>query len=364
MYKCAIIGVSGGRARGHAEAFRLVKRGKLAAVSSRNREKLDAFADTFGVGPRYTDYREMLERERPDLVFVNTPPDVRLEVLEAAREAGTPGVVLEKPLAIQGEDYRAIMAFADEVRRSGGGPKVAINHQLHFHPRRLALQRLVADGKIGEVLFAEASSGMNLAYQGTHSLQALGAFLPGRAPLTVFGQLAGAAGLAETPARHYAPDESMASIAYEGGVDAVLRCGANAPRVGERPVHGHKRIAVYGTAGAVHWTMWSWATLIGGSRDAGEHRYQDEDIQGQAGLTEAMFDWLEDDEAVHPLNLEAALVDFSVILGLYQSALNRTVVPLPVEPEERLIERLRAELCGAAGPVDGSGRTGVQGAGR
>ena len=255
-YTCAIIGASGSRARGHADAFRFVKRGRLVAASSRNREKLDEFCSEFGIEHRYTDYREMLERARPDLVFVNTPPDVRLEVLEAARDAGTPALIVEKPLAVQGEDYREILAFARLGTEQRKGPKVAINHQLHFHPRRQSLQRLVAGGGIGDIRFVEASSGMNLAYQGTHSLQAVSAFLPERKPLSVFGQTAGVSGLADTPAKHFAPDESLASVKYEGGIDAVLRCGANAPRVGDRPIHAHKRISVYGTTGAAHWTMW------------------------------------------------------------------------------------------------------------
>ena len=343
-YTCAIIGASGSRARGHADAFRFVKRGRLVAASSRNRAKLDEFCTEFGIERRFTDYREMLETARPDLVFVNTPPDVRLEILEAARNAGTPGLIVEKPLAIQGEDYRAILEFAGAAGEHRAGPKVAINHQLHFHPRRQALQRLVAGGGIGDVRFVEASSGMNLAYQGTHSLQAISAFLPGRSPVSVFGQASGTDGLADTPKKHFAPDESLASVKYEGGIDAVLRCGANAPRVGDGPIHAHKRIAVYGTKGAAHWTMWSWETLVEGIRDGGEHRYPDEDVRGQAAMTDAMLDWIEDDGAVHPLNLDAALVDFNVILGLYESSLHRKVVPLPVEPEDDLMARLRRAL--------------------
>lgn len=343
--KCAIIGVSGGRARGHADAFDLVERGTLAAVSSRTKAKLHAFADEYAVNARYTDYREMLHAERPDLVFVNTPPDVRLEVLEAAREAGTEGVVLEKPLAIEGEDYLAIRAFADRVRQTGVGPKVAINHQLHFHPRRQHLQRLVADGRIGDILFVDSSSRMNLAYQGTHSLQAVGAFLTGRAPTEVFGQASGTAGLRDTPKKHFAPDDALACVSYQGGVDALLRCGENAPRVGDRPVHMHKRISVFGTTGAVHWTMHSWSTRVDGKTDGGTHEYRDEDVRGQAGLTEAMIDWIRDDAAVHPLNLDAALADFGVILGLYGSVIHRTVVPLPVTPEGNLIATLRTALA-------------------
>ena len=51
---------------------------------------------------------------------------------------------------------------------------------------------------------------------------------------------------------------------------------------------------------------------------------------GQAAMTEAMFDWLEDDSAGHPLNLESALSDFGVILALYTSALRHQVVELPI----------------------------------
>ena len=52
MYKCAIIGVSGGRARGLADAYRHIMRGKLAAISSRQQDKLDAFGDAYGVDAR------------------------------------------------------------------------------------------------------------------------------------------------------------------------------------------------------------------------------------------------------------------------------------------------------------------------
>ena len=65
---------------------------------------------------------------------------------------------------------------------------------------------------------------------------------------------------------------------------------------------------------------------------------------GQAAMTEAMFDWMEDARAVHPLSLEVSLRDFDTILGIYMSALNRTVIRLPVEPEDDLVAKLRRQL--------------------
>ena len=339
MYRCAIVGVSGGRAKGHAAAYEHIRRGKLVAVSTRDKDNLQAFGETYAIPGRYTDFARMFAREKLDLVHVNTPPPVRLEIMQAANEAGIPALIVEKPIACQGEDYAAIAEFA-----TGAGTKVAVNHQLHFHPRRQYLQKLVRDGGIGEVRFIEASSGMNLAYQGTHALQAIGAFNPEARPVTVFGQLSGAEGLRETPGRHFAPDQSLAAFSFDNGIQAVLRCGENAPRVGDGPINKHKRIAVYGARGFIQWTMESWETTVDGRRESGRHEYGQEDVLGQAGLTEAMFDWLEDETREHPLRLELALRDFNAVLGLYMSALHHTVVSLPVVPEQGLIEQMRRKL--------------------
>ena len=102
MYKCAIVGVGPNRSREHADAYKHIKSGQLACVSARSADRLQAFGEQFGINSLYKDYREMFAREKPDLVHLNTPPNIRLEVLEAAELAGVSAVIMEKPLAIQG----------------------------------------------------------------------------------------------------------------------------------------------------------------------------------------------------------------------------------------------------------------------
>ena len=340
-YKCAIVGVSGGRANGHAAAYAHIPRGQLACIATRNGENLDAFGERWSVDRRYTDYREMFAREKPDLVHVNTPPDVRLEVMEAAEGAGVGALIIEKPLAIQAEDYLAIEAFSQKSRL-----KVAINHQLHFHPRRKQLQELVGEGAIGALRFIDASARMNMAYQGTHVLQSVAAFHPQGVPAAIFAQVSGANGLQESPRNHYAPDATAATIRYEDGVSALLRCGTNGAYVlaGDERVNVHKQLTVYGAEGHVHWSMWGWETLVRGRRERGEHNYADEDILGQAAMTEAAFDWLEDDGRSHPLNLDKALRDFHIVLKSYMSALNRREETMTSDLQPGLIDALRNEL--------------------
>jgi predicted dehydrogenase len=342
-YKCGIIGVSGGRANGHADAYAHIARGTLACIATRNRANLDAFGERWNVDARYTDYREMFERKKPDLVHVNTPPDVRLEVMEAADAAGVGALIIEKPLAIQAEDYLAIRHFADTAK-----VKVAINHQLHFHPRRSQLQSLVEEGAIGTVRLIDASARMNMAYQGTHVLQSVAAFHPQGKPASIFAQISGGNGLHEGRKQHYAPDATLATVRYSDGASTLLRCGTNGPYVldGDERVNVHKQVTVHGTDGYVHWSMWGWETSIRGKRERGSHNYPDEDILGQAAMTEAAFDWLEDDGQLHPLNLDAALLDFHVLLKAYMSGLNRREETLASELQTGLIEALRQSLVG------------------
>ncbi|HAA77813.1 TPA: hypothetical protein DCE37_22125 [Candidatus Latescibacteria bacterium] len=338
-YKCAIIGVGQNRARGLAAAYTHISRGKLVAVSARTDEAREAFAAEYSVPSHFSDYQEMFEKARPDVVHVNTPPDVRLEIMVAAQEAGIPALIVEKPLAIQGEDYREIQQFAADTSL-----KVCINHQLHFHPRRVELQDHVANGEIGEICFIDASCGMNLAYQGTHTLQAIGAFHPDP-PTSVLGQVSGSVGLSDSRGKkHLAPDSTLAILNFADGVQATLQSGETAPKVGRETINTHKRIAVHGTRGYVHWTMWGWEIGIDGKTTSGSHEYPDEDILGQAGMTEAMFAWLEDDTQTHPLNLDSALTDFNTVLGIYTSALEHRVVDLPVTPSDGLVEALRRRL--------------------
>ncbi len=342
-YKCAIIGVSGGRANGHADAYTHLTRGRLACIATRTRADLDAFGDRWNIKARYTDYREMFEREKPDLVHVNTPPDVRLEIMQAADAAGVGALIIEKPLAIQAEDYVAIREFA-----KGAKVKVAINHQLQFHPRRRQLQTLVHEGAIGAVRLVDASARMNMAYQGTHVLQSMAGFYPQGEPESIFAQVSGGEALKEGRKQHYAPDATMVTIRYKDGASGLLRCGTNAPYVlaGDARTNVHKQITVYGTEGFVHWSMWGWETSIRGQHAGGSHNYPDEDILGQAAMTEAAFDWLEDDRKLHPLNLDAALLDFHILLKAYMSGLHRREETLASELQPGLIDALRQALAG------------------
>lgn len=344
MLTSVIVGASGARARGHAEAYAHVTKVRLVAISSRDRQALDAFGARYQVADRYTDYRDMLAAVRPDLVHVNTPPTVRLEVLEAARDAGVQGVLVEKPIAVQGEDWLALRRFAD----ASPSLRVAVNHQLHYHPRRQILQGWLTDGRIGALRFVEGSAGHNMAYQGTHTLEGICALAAPRGPRKVLAQVAGAEGLRPSTGQHLAPDDCIAAVLFDDDLRGLLHVGRTAPVAAGAPSPAelwmHKRLAAYGERGWLEWTMWGWKANLDGVLLRGSHDYWHEDLLGQAALTDSIADWVESGSSDHPTSLQRSLAQFSVVLGAYQSALDHTAVTLPFTPAPHLMDSLRERL--------------------
>ena len=70
--------------------------------------------------------------------------------------------------------------------------------------------------------------------------------------------------------------------------------------------------------------------------------YGEADVQGQAGLTDAMFDWLDDDAKPCPTNLTTSLDEWLVILAGYMSTVEARPVSFPFDPPDDLLDRFKA----------------------
>lgn len=335
--KSAFLGC-GPRARGHARAYELVKKGKLVAICDLDEERLKAFGEDFGIERRYTDIDEMLEKEKPDLLHIITLPTVRVHLMTTAAEHEVPVVIVEKPVGVQGEDYRQIKELGAESKT-----RFVVNTQLHFHPRNLELKRDVAEGRIGEVRFMDASARSTILDQGVHVLELAHTYNGCASPTTVFGQISGRENLFS---RQPSPDVAEAAVTFENGARALLLSGAIAPKATEHEsIYYHKRISVYGTRGFVQWTMWGWERFTPeNGYTSGTHDYQQEDVRAQAALTDAAFDWAVDESKPHPTRLELNLEQFSVVLATYASALSSAPVNLPFDPPDGLLDALKDRL--------------------
>lgn len=336
MYKCAFLGC-GPRARRHAQAYTDVKRGKITAVCDLDEKRLDDFATQFG-GTPYKDAHEMLEQEKPDLLHAVAIPGLRYDFMKIAADHGVPICIVEKPIALWGEDWQQIKQLGE-----ASGTKFVVNTQLHFHARNLELKRDVAAGRIGEIRHIDVSARSTPLDQGVHVLELAHSYNGFRPFVSVFGNISG---IKELDSRQPAPDMAEASLMFEDNVHTTLVCGSCAPQATENESkYYHKRIAVYGTKGFCQWTMAGWErSTVDGGYESGAHDYGVEDDLGQARLTEACFDWLEDESKPHPTRLERSLVQFNAILGIYASALSHAIIDLPFDPPDGLCQSIRQRL--------------------
>ena len=80
------------------EAWQRIPEVTITAMCNRNAERAKAIMDTFGIASHYSDYREMLEKEKPDFVDIITPPPTHLQMCQIAADLGI-HVICQKPLA-------------------------------------------------------------------------------------------------------------------------------------------------------------------------------------------------------------------------------------------------------------------------
>jgi predicted dehydrogenase len=147
-YRAGLIGC-GGVSRSHSKGLQAAGNVELVALADVSAPNLQTAGDAYGIDRRYLDYREMLERERLDLVAVCTQAPQHAPIVIAAAEYGVRGVLCEKPIALTLEEADAMLAAC-----ARGGTRLAINHQTRMIPSTAVAERLIREGTIGELRVA------------------------------------------------------------------------------------------------------------------------------------------------------------------------------------------------------------------
>ncbi len=103
--------------------------------------------------PTETDLTRALARYRPDAVIVANPTALHMDVAVPAAQAGC-HLLLEKPIA---HDLRGVDALQRAVEENR--VRVLVGFQFRFHPTLNAVRQWLAEGRIGQPLFARAHWG-------------------------------------------------------------------------------------------------------------------------------------------------------------------------------------------------------------
>lgn len=141
--KAAVIGV-GSMGRNHARVYTELKATRLVGVADALPETAQRVGASFNV-PAYSDFRDLLERERPDLVSVAVPTQEHFAVASAALDAGC-HVLVEKPITASVAEGEALIRKAQET-----GRKLMVGHIVRFSPVVQALKQHLEAGELGRI---------------------------------------------------------------------------------------------------------------------------------------------------------------------------------------------------------------------
>lgn len=110
-------------------------------------EKLDIDKNKY---KRYSDYKEMLECEKPELVAIATESGKHAQIALDCLDAGC-NVIIEKPIALSLKDADAIVKKANEK-----GLVVSANHQNRFNKSIQKIRESVDNGDFGKLFYGTA----------------------------------------------------------------------------------------------------------------------------------------------------------------------------------------------------------------
>lgn len=148
-YRVAVIGRTGRGNYGHGldTVWLHINQAELVGVADEDPAGLKKVSERLGVKAAYSDYREMLEKERPQIVSV-APRwlDCHHDMVLACAEYGA-SIFLEKPMCRTLEEADAMV---DACARSH--VKLAIAHQTRYSPKIKTAKELIATGRLGKVL--------------------------------------------------------------------------------------------------------------------------------------------------------------------------------------------------------------------
>lgn len=170
----------------HAAAYHAIPATEIVAVCDVVPAALDRYVTTWGEVATYTDYRELLERERPDLLSIVTPDHLHGDIFIAAAEAGVRGIFCEKPIATTLTDADRMITAAERT-----GVKSVINHTRRFDPFYRQAKWLIEQGIIGapqRIIGTLGGERAMLFRNGTHLIDTM-SYLAGADPAFVIAEL-------------------------------------------------------------------------------------------------------------------------------------------------------------------------------
>jgi predicted dehydrogenase len=141
--KCAAMG-AGYFSPFQYEAWTRIPEVEVAAIYNRTEDKARALMSKYGIPRYYNDWREMIDRERPDFVDIITPPETHREMCAYAAERGV-HIICQKPLA---PDFATSREIVENARARA--VRFMVHENWRWQPWYREIKRIQQSAAIGE----------------------------------------------------------------------------------------------------------------------------------------------------------------------------------------------------------------------
>lgn len=311
-YRVGIAGC-GGISRTHARGWLALGNCELAAGSDISSQSLDKFSSEFPISGKYSDYKEMLKKEKLDILSVCTWPGTHAEIAILAAEVGLKGILCEKPMCLNLGEAEAMIEACHK-----SGTKLAIGHHSRFMPANTEAKSLIKSGAIGKptLLWTRVEGGV--LNNGTHAIDRMRYLLSDPETEWVIGQVERKTDRYERA--HRVEDLCAAIICFKGGTRGIIE--SDIPK--SEAADGY---FVYGTEGALS---------IGN-----ELRLQNRDQAGwqiipakaEASQFAEMLSWVEG-KSGHRNDAKQTRYTVEILMSIYESLRVKGLVKTPLQTKE------------------------------
>lgn len=146
--KAALIG-AGQIAKQHLACLKTLPGVEVAAICDLSPATAEACAERYGIRAWFTDHRAMLEKIRPDVVHITTPPTSHFDLAKDTLEAGA-HVIVEKPATTTLEELEFLVRRAKEADR-----QLIEDYNFVFNRAPQEILRRITSGQFGAVTHVE-----------------------------------------------------------------------------------------------------------------------------------------------------------------------------------------------------------------
>jgi predicted dehydrogenase len=150
-YRWGIISTANIGPKAMIHALKASEMAEVAAVASRDLEKAQQFADDLKIKKAYGSYKDLLDDDKIDAVYIPLPNHLHKEWSIRTAEAGK-HILCEKPLALNPEECTEMKDAAE-----ANGVLLMEAFMYRHHPRILAAKEMVRTGAVGDLKVINAS---------------------------------------------------------------------------------------------------------------------------------------------------------------------------------------------------------------